>query len=631
MGTTERLFRTHFFFTDVENPTEELSPACLQLPSRVFRGYYGKHHYVSYGAAEAVVNTVENEDGIEELVGMSYGVSGPYNTFLEIKGHYIKSKDDLEQVVLCEKTDGSNGGEFPVCLINADVLPWYEPGTILFGQMASYAVTMELYSSREECLDHFPPLLRDAMVQSEGHILMETHGPGEISSLWGRVVNRHMLPVARKVKGRPHPGLPYFEVETTLGRLGMVIPSQKMFEPGFIDRLNQPDCYVYTRFILTLDVAVGEYQEGAVFDENHLLKVLGSSLSSGAFLRLYRNLSEDCVLSGNATVEGRQTIKEYLEEIYRNQKANGATLTTFMGVVDKTGDGGVFQKGKECLILVSSETKSLVGFAFITLNKDHQIDWIEFSYDPGAYRVNVVAPRDAQSFGVSMEKAKEVSLKSPSEWATILASWWNGKKTDTTEIYGSLLPEVCFFTRENPRRGRDNVYLLLAEVGRVNRNSSSYFFSEGDHVVHPCLGFDEIYTVRTDKAGRIESIEKGYAKKEEVTRKEETPTDDHDRLLLLLAEAIGDKDAFRILDYLSEDFLFEGDKAMMAFTKETFSAFLEMAFQWVEDNGSVDVIPVKDPMEKGRMLSLRSPGHRPMGLRITVKNGLIDHMELMEF
>lgn len=630
MGTTEKLLKSHFFLTDVGDPFLELAPTCLKLPKEVFQGYYGKYFYKPYGVLETYANTIDG-DVEDELVGMSFGVSGNHNTFLEVKGHYIKKFDDLEEVVLVDRLDDKNGGEFPICLINADVLPWFDPGTIVYGQMAAYAITMELFDSREKCLDSFSKTVRDAMDGSEGHILMENHDGAEISSVWGKIVHRAMLPVNRKIRGVQHPGLPYFELDTTLGRLGLVIPSSKMFEPSFIEKLNQPDAYVYTRFVLALDVAIGEYQNGAIFDERHLLQVLGNSLSSGNVRRLCRNLAENCVLSGNETVEGAKNIEKYLLEIAEEQHKAGFSQSTFLGIVDKTGDGALFPEGKECLILVDSALREVYGFAFITLDKYNRIDWIEFCYDLGAYRVKMVSPRSQKNFGVVFDQTGFVSLKSDKEWASILASWSRGEEVDTTEIYASLNENAVFFAPGDRMEGRDNVWYCLQEEFGTNLGIKEQLEVKGNTLIRRGLGFDDVYTICTDKAGRIQSIEKGYAKKEEVkpeVKKETVEDKAQEELLDSLAEALGDLDDLRIGDFLAEDFTFDSDEGMMNFNKETFLEFLEMVFQRFRETGAIEVVKTKDPYAATNMLVLKNPGEEDRSIRILVKDDKIIRMEL---
>lgn len=110
----------------------------------------------------------------------------------------------------------------------------------------------------------------------------------------------------------------------------------------------KPGCCVYTSCCLQGDVAIGEYQKGAVFDAKHLYELMQWEIAHGDGTRLIKALSDDAkyiTIKDGVMADDKDKVIAYLKDIAGKRKKKETPTYTYIGMVT----GFVGEKGKEQL------------------------------------------------------------------------------------------------------------------------------------------------------------------------------------------------------------------------------------------------------------------------------------------
>ncbi len=349
--------------------TEDLKNAAYEVPDLIFKGYSCTYYYKNFGKAEFTTALVENDDGTKNLMGLGAHIMG-YHDY-RMKVITIIDRCDMMCTCLCSPFDDGSIG-IAVSFVMSDVLPSILPGdTILFQGIAS------LYSGRffssmaqadrdEEVFEQrrvtgtelgFDPKL--IFFKGDG-----TARPDGLTPIYTKVHGLRRYPSKLQVE-YDFPSRPLrlclictLEADSTFGEVTIAV-AEDWIPPHIINRLeNNEDVYMYGLIHFSGDVAIQDYQKGAIFDEYHLLRVLRDSLETGDFKRLEKNLSPRCEYYG---YKGRrfscaEDIIDKIKDVYSAQHENAGdiayyALATVVDILDP--DKVEYEVGKECLIQYS--------------------------------------------------------------------------------------------------------------------------------------------------------------------------------------------------------------------------------------------------------------------------------------
>lgn len=525
MGITSNFFHSHLFLVDIDNP-KNYGKECLITPSLIFNGYQGRHYYKNIGSAEIIANAIE-EDETTKIVGISVGVRGSNNCFLKIVYDAGTIEEDLERIVLCETIDSSNGRDFPVCLINSDVLPSFSTETTIFGQFVSYTTEIKLASSPNELfIDCFDPK-KKAMRNSEGHFFRDSED-NVICMTWGKIKRKGILRIPymlTNIKGKKvqHPGLPFFEMETILGDMTFYMaPAQIFMDKILYAKLLEDECYVMCSFVISIDVAVGEYQEGAIFDESHILRLLGDSLEKGTFERLENTLKDDVIVAGKETTwNKRDSLLRFRSVFYEQIKQNAKITTELIKVKKVLLKNSSLTEGKLGLKLVRISDKKVMGYAFLELSGDHLISSISFCYEDNIFEEEIIKRSNILSFGLSPGKLSTIKTKTELELRQLLDNIIRGKTSDYSILFASLANDAIFNDDGTSYIGKANAYYYFDYVIKKMREKKIEIFTTTHNTAVIYKDYCYVFTIYMNTRGKIGIIKLSVIEKSTFLKKEQ--------------------------------------------------------------------------------------------------------------
>lgn len=468
MGYTSNFIYEHLFLLDVKEPEKSLAPKCIQEPELVFKGYGATHYYKSLNSAELIANTID-VNGTPKITGISAGVKGNYHCFLRAEEECVTPDKDIERVLFCEAIDQRNGRPFPVSLVNSDVLPGFETGTTIFGQVIGYATDIKLAPSPTKLFETYSESARLAMFNCEGNILTKVGQGGGLScGIWGKILYTGVDPVDYIIpldgqKKLQHPGIPYFIINSTIGLLKIVVQMRDFIsDDKFRNNLTAEEQYVFCSFGLALDVAVGEYQHNAIFDESHLVRLFANVLNTGHFWRLGPCCSKDVISHGKETTNGIEATIERFNQIYQKQKEEKLELYCKIEKVTSIKEKNCkLRIGQLGVLLARSRGKGSIGHVFLDFDESMKIKEINFFYDDYQFTTEVIEYDDILSFGIRASRLQQNNARSKEQIIELLYLLSNGELEDGTELYESLEDDAEFLRSKQSYTGKDNVYLML--------------------------------------------------------------------------------------------------------------------------------------------------------------------------
>lgn len=513
MGVTSKILDIQFLLdSNNHNTAKNLSSPCLHSGD-AFNGYAGIHFIKRYGNAEIIMNI--DRDELPWTYDFSFGLDGPYNCFIQVLDDFGCPGDDTEHAVMCVPV-GKNV-PFPVALINADVLPCYAPGTIIFGQAACHATQIEFATTPDELFADLDARNREIVSQLEGLIYIDQDGKGGMRcGVWGKVIGSGAYKVDCKIDGElDHPGIPFVDINTSAGPARISFPYGKILddEKGFLDKINSDECYVRAHFIMSLDVAVGEYQHGAIFDESHLLRVVADATCNGRFERLNKCFDADIVIKGKRETVGKAIALDTLKKIYENQRnANIQFKWVLLEANEDVPDH--LRKDpnrKQGLRLFIRNAKGNIFFSdvFIELNEDGLITRLTYDYDwdPSFKEIQI---DDIPSYGISSVESFNI-VKPKEECNKMLDSLIRGDLSQCATFYACLSEDAEFDKHGEIYKGRSNAYYWFRDfLENININPEYIMTTEGGTGVRDESFLYMFYLMFNDE-GKIETIRVTYA------------------------------------------------------------------------------------------------------------------------
>lgn len=361
---------------------EMLFQYAVKKPSLIFKGYRGASYYVDICGAEFSVTVVDDGNGGKMGVQTNVHFRGYHDYTMRIEK--VIKNDDSGCLCLCapQIKEGifANKMAVPVSLVMSDVLPSILPGDKIYFQGIAFFMEGNFFNSPEEATAALGFDLKNGPLQS-GMVFLGRRGYEnyEFVQLFTKVKDlRVYSPVTETCS-------PIYTVEgeTPFGEWTIVVPASRL-DHNLVERLMKgEECVLWATAALSGDVAVDKYQKGAIFDEEHLLRLLGYALETGDFKKLENNISEECSYVGSKVkLQGRGDVLRHLEYVYTEQHKKVDDINYFLRATIKERldeEKCEYKEGKRCLLPIVRDEKAILGQAFIKV-EDGKIAKIEFVY-----------------------------------------------------------------------------------------------------------------------------------------------------------------------------------------------------------------------------------------------------------
>ena len=370
-------------------------------------GYYGTPYFFSpMGDVEFWIQTKRNDYGDYSFCGTDVHCGGQCVWEVVHSGIELTPKDSskLTRTIMVEQKDG-RGGILPVDIITADVLPSYVKGDVFKMQIVAQPLLINYYGNEEEYAEAQPEDENgQKWLVAEGSLaamqFLYNHDPDRYEQGKDYESDRY-IHFQAKVKKLYHGS---FEMnghkeytfirciaETVYGDLEFDHAYEQV--PEELRKNIKVGSIISGICILSGDVAIYEYENGAIKDFDHDLRLLRHTFSNGEADRLRSVLTESAIYetetTGNAYI-GPDSIVKRLNYVHENSEAKYyAHLATITEAENKE-----FGVGTRCIVLASGEEKHYESIAFVSVNDNGMIDRIKVSTDSN-YRFKIDTPETA--------------------------------------------------------------------------------------------------------------------------------------------------------------------------------------------------------------------------------------------
>ena len=377
---------------------------------KAIMGYYG-YPYINreFGNSQFVARTMLNEEKSQlEISGMDTHASGPCVWDVLLSGMDLQPKDAdplTRRVMVKRASDG--GGMAVVNLVNADVLPSFLENDRVKMQMVAFPEDIHYYSDEDAYAKDQPEtpngkkwLLAEGSMMASG--LLINHSPDNPENDKDHYSDNFML--TRGTVKRIHHGIVQFGEEKIPSYVSTIIETEHG-DLEIVHALEQVEeaerahmkvgATVSGVFILSGDVAIYEYENGIIRDEEHDLALLRYTLQKGDPKRLAGVLREDAVYiseASDAEFRGRKAIIDRLQLVRDHNPgkkyfAHPATITEHAEGADKLP----YAVGQRCVILAEDDEENYTAIAFLELDEEGYITKLTISTDPN-YHFQVDKP-----------------------------------------------------------------------------------------------------------------------------------------------------------------------------------------------------------------------------------------------
>jgi hypothetical protein len=382
---------------------------------------YGNTIYMNYnfGDAQLIAREVVNDaDEQIEIVGLDTHSRGSCVWDVRLSGINITPKDaDAAQryCVLKRAEDGS--GMVAAQIVNADVLPSFLEDDLIKLQMVGFGVDFHYFADEDEyaasCAE-----LRDGkkLMLSDGTIMpmgfMLNHNPDHDESEKNDDLDTCVL--LRGTVKKLYWGLLDFEGNEEKGYIRCYIDTQ-YGELELIHTLEQVEesernnfkigSIISGIFVLSGDAGIYEYGKGAIFDEEHNLRLLRHIFVKGEASRAFRAFAEDAIYASAASgkeLSGKKQIIEFLQyvhDVYLDKKDKyRAYMATIISIDYYGGAPPKYPFGKRCVVLALDGSDNYESIAFIDIDENGRITELTLSVDPRYHFKIDVAPKKPSVF-----------------------------------------------------------------------------------------------------------------------------------------------------------------------------------------------------------------------------------------
>ncbi len=373
-------------------------------------GYYG-YPYLNreFGCAQFVARTELNEEEKRlEFTGLDTHLSGVavWDTLLSGMNLQPKDADPLtRRVVVKRASDG--GGMAVVNIVNADVLPSFLENDRVKMQMVAFPEEIHYYPDEDAYAADQPDapngkkwLLADGSMLASG--IFKNHAPDNPDNDKDHYSDNYML--IRGTVKKIYSGVVKFGEEEIPTFVRTIINTEHgdLEIAHTIDQVDEADkehmkvgATVWGVFVLSGDVAIYEYDNGIIRDEEHNLALLRYTLQKGDPKRMHGVLRESSVYVSEASGKEWVGPKEIIDRLQfvrdsnpnKDYYAHLATITS----IDDGEEELAYGVGQRCVILAEEEENNYVSIAFLDMDEEGYITKLTISVN-GRYHFKVDEP-----------------------------------------------------------------------------------------------------------------------------------------------------------------------------------------------------------------------------------------------
>lgn len=351
--------------------------------------YLNKH----FGSIQIILRTGYREQSDEvdgrciQGEGLDTHVSG--RSVWEVRVHEMninkKDSDLLEKRVVVTRMDGE--GMAVVNLVNADVLPSFMKDDIIKMQMVAFPDLIEYYKDEDDYAAHQPEakdghkwLIGEGSVFPSGMMRNRNPKSEEFESdetlddiVAVRGIVKGLFWGQFEFDGESHNTYLRCIIDTDFGELLIVHTIEQVDEELRCNMEVGSTVMMYGT--LSGDVAIYEYDEGLIRDEEHDLAAMRYMFSGNDPKRIRSILSKDAVYS---SLSGKQYKgpDSIIERIRYVQKENPDKYFAHFAKICSVDDGEnklEYAVDKRCLILASKEEDNYEAIVFLDYDEDGNI------------------------------------------------------------------------------------------------------------------------------------------------------------------------------------------------------------------------------------------------------------------
>ncbi|MDD6095483.1 MAG: hypothetical protein PUC29_07060 [Clostridia bacterium] len=379
-----------------------------------FMGYSGVPYiYKDTGTSEFWVSLEVNEEE-KNMVVSKIHTHGGNMSIMDFKhtGIDISPKDmqNDEHIGFLSLADGS-AGMIPIDIINADVLPSFMHNDDIQLQLIAYPLEINYYKNEEEYSKTLP---KDKHGKTWGVAMGSLMALSFLANH-----NKKTYDENKEYKSDKYVHFTAKVKELYRGTFGL----------GEDEKISYIRCVADTNYgeiefdhaidfvqeeqldnirvgaiidgvcIISGDAAIGEYQDGAVFDLEHDLRLLRYVMSEGKVNKLkgvvndntqYISYSYDKIFKGTEEVIGK------FKTVYDNQQNSDTKHFAHMATITSVDDSGLeYPVGTKCLVLAYNEEDNYAAILFLDVDDDGRIENIKITND-SRYQFSIENPKGAE-------------------------------------------------------------------------------------------------------------------------------------------------------------------------------------------------------------------------------------------
>ena len=424
------------YFTEDEDTFRALMMLVAQ-DGKAITGYYGLPYLnLHLGAVQLIERIDRNEEGNYEAAGLDSHLSGNQIWTVRVHGASIDRTDGdaLQKRVLVSRADGD--GMAVVNLVNADVLPSYLEDDLITMQMIGLPRLMEYFEDEDAYTDSLPPmesgkklLLEDGSVFPTGFMrnrmvdspeFESDEDLDDLTNIRGTV--KALYHGKFRFQGQEENLFIRCVIDTQFGPLEIVHTYDQIAEAqrGSIRKGAIVNFYG----ILSGDVAINEYENGIVRDEEHNLAALRYAFVKGDPERLrsiladnasYRAESDDLLFQGAGEIIKRI---RYVQSCNQEEKDR---YYAHMATICAVDGNAAYAPGKRCVVLAHGGENRYESIAFIEVDEAGLIESIVTSTDARYRFVLDEKPEKRSVFDdVELPTSVEAPMLARARWIGIL-------------------------------------------------------------------------------------------------------------------------------------------------------------------------------------------------------------------
>ena len=339
----------------------------------VFEGYRGDYIYRSIGYLDLCVHILPNFDGEKEVVGLSSHVMG--NNFWTMtvgeRGVLEEESDLLSKCVFFTKSELSDN-QIPIRLMHSDVIPSYAQGEKVVIQVVAFPLSIDIYENKDAYAESScPKVMGRSVLVAEGHIL--SLGIDDTSLVTGNIKN------LRKLYSSDFEGKKEFYcavVETIYGDLSICFKDDYIKDED--KTILREGAYIKTVCVISGDVAIGEYQNGAVYDSVHNTKVLRDAFNNYDFSGCQRIFADNIrYINQNQEVKCVNKVDTIarLQKIATEMECDKKLVFTYLVRLEANKGGAKEYKiGCTALLLAYDVPANFQQVVFVDIDEENRIN-----------------------------------------------------------------------------------------------------------------------------------------------------------------------------------------------------------------------------------------------------------------